>query len=366
MKKKIIVILAIVALMPNMVLAHPGNTDKFGCHKCRTNCEKWGLNYGEYHCHNGGTSSSNGSSNNNSFTQSKEPVIPIVKSNNANLKSLKIDENNISIESIMNFTTTSSFPTIVAVPSHSKATAIVDKPSIFIHGINEVNIKVIAEDGTKKDYKLYVNVINDDATLKKISIGNDELEIQDEMEYKTTNAKITLTPIATSEYTEIEYEKSYNLNLGENQITIKVKAETGLEKEYIIKVTREKILSTNNNATIYVNGIKAEFTNYKSQKMNLSSKITTLDIQYELEEKTSTIELEYDKTLEVGDRIVKFTVTSENGNEQEYILNIHKNSQSEEIMKGIISIGILSGLGYGLYKLIKKGKVLIQKNQKNK
>lgn len=32
--------------------AHPGNTDSSGGHTCRTNCEKWGLSYGEYHYHN--------------------------------------------------------------------------------------------------------------------------------------------------------------------------------------------------------------------------------------------------------------------------------------------------------------------------
>lgn len=33
-------------------MAHPGNTDMYGCHTCRTNCFRWGLSYGEYHCHN--------------------------------------------------------------------------------------------------------------------------------------------------------------------------------------------------------------------------------------------------------------------------------------------------------------------------
>ena len=37
--------------------AHPGNTASDGCHYCRTNCEKWGEDYGERHCHNGGSSS---------------------------------------------------------------------------------------------------------------------------------------------------------------------------------------------------------------------------------------------------------------------------------------------------------------------
>lgn len=35
----------------NAAFAHPGNTDSSGGHTCQTNCEKWNLNYGEYHYH---------------------------------------------------------------------------------------------------------------------------------------------------------------------------------------------------------------------------------------------------------------------------------------------------------------------------
>ena len=38
------------------VYAHPGGTDANGCHTCRTNCEYYGLDYGEYHCHNSSSS----------------------------------------------------------------------------------------------------------------------------------------------------------------------------------------------------------------------------------------------------------------------------------------------------------------------
>lgn len=37
--------------LPLTASAHPGNTDAYGCHTCRTNCAKWGLSTGEYHCH---------------------------------------------------------------------------------------------------------------------------------------------------------------------------------------------------------------------------------------------------------------------------------------------------------------------------
>lgn len=40
-----------ILLIPCISFAHPGNTDSSGCHTCRTNCSKWGLSTGEYHCH---------------------------------------------------------------------------------------------------------------------------------------------------------------------------------------------------------------------------------------------------------------------------------------------------------------------------
>ncbi|WP_068784872.1 copper amine oxidase N-terminal domain-containing protein [Paenibacillus phocaensis] len=58
-----VLILAIMLAMASVpAAAHPGRTDANGGHTCRTNCEKWGLDYGEYHYHNGGKSSSGKSS----------------------------------------------------------------------------------------------------------------------------------------------------------------------------------------------------------------------------------------------------------------------------------------------------------------
>lgn len=55
-----ILLLAIVIFFSSAIYspasAHPGRTDSSGCHTCRTNCPSWGLSYGEYHCHNGGSS----------------------------------------------------------------------------------------------------------------------------------------------------------------------------------------------------------------------------------------------------------------------------------------------------------------------
>ncbi|MFA5128573.1 MAG: YHYH domain-containing protein [Patescibacteria group bacterium] len=50
--KNLIIFFTIISLMiPSVVSAHPGRTDKNGCHVCRTNCSEWGLSDSEYHCH---------------------------------------------------------------------------------------------------------------------------------------------------------------------------------------------------------------------------------------------------------------------------------------------------------------------------
>ncbi|EPY04906.1 hypothetical protein PAALTS15_23423 [Paenibacillus alvei TS-15] len=68
-------------------IAHPGRTDSNGGHTCRTNCEKWGLEYGEYHYHNGGSkSSSKKSSSSKSSKSSKSSSSKSTTNNKSNSK----------------------------------------------------------------------------------------------------------------------------------------------------------------------------------------------------------------------------------------------------------------------------------------
>lgn len=57
--KKIITSILFICLIFSIdtVYAHPGRTDSSGCHTCRTNCGSYGLSYGQYHCHNSGSTS---------------------------------------------------------------------------------------------------------------------------------------------------------------------------------------------------------------------------------------------------------------------------------------------------------------------
>ncbi|MCA1066183.1 YHYH domain-containing protein (plasmid) [Rossellomorea sp. AcN35-11] len=51
----ILPMISLIFITPNMTEAHSGGTDASGGHHCWTDCESHGLEYGEYHYHDGGT-----------------------------------------------------------------------------------------------------------------------------------------------------------------------------------------------------------------------------------------------------------------------------------------------------------------------
>ena len=48
----IILCVALATLsIPSTTYSHPGRTAADGCHYCRTNCDKWGVEWDKRHCH---------------------------------------------------------------------------------------------------------------------------------------------------------------------------------------------------------------------------------------------------------------------------------------------------------------------------
>jgi hypothetical protein len=111
---KIIFIISLFALsFSSIATAHPGRTDSSGGHTCRTNCEKWGLQYGEYHYHNGGRSTSSSSSSSpKTNAASSSPSIPpkeVIPAGHVkvNIPSYKVYVNNQQV-----FSNSSKYPVI--------------------------------------------------------------------------------------------------------------------------------------------------------------------------------------------------------------------------------------------------------------
>ncbi len=282
MKFKLIcvVLLCFLLITPNKVEAHPGRTDANGCHYCRTNCAKWGLSDGQYHCHNGGGSNSSSSSSSNSYNS------------------------------------TSSYGST--------------SPSNY------------SQPATPK---------SSDNTLKSIKVDGKDIVVADKMQYETNKTSVTISVETNDSNASADVDDGY-LVVGENNINITVTAEDGSKKDYVLVIKR---LSDNTNIKIKVNGEELNFVNDKASVM-VSSNTKKLDYKYELEDKNAKVEITGDKNLKYGDNIVKFTVTAEDGTEKVYELTVDKSTKAEEVISGILSLGLIGGAGYGIYYAVKKKK----------
>ena len=279
MKFKLIcvVLLCFLLITPNKVEAHPGRTDANGCHYCRTNCAKWGLSDGQYHCHNGGGYNSSSSNSYNSTSSYG-----------------------------------STSPSNYSQPAPPKSS---------------------------------------DNTLKSVKIDGEEIVVADRMQYETNKMNVTISVETNDSNASADVDDGY-LVVGENNINITVTAEDGSKKDYVLVIKR---LSDNTNIKIKVNGEELNFVNDKASVM-VSSNTKKLDYKYELEDKNAKVEITGDKNLKYGDNIVKFTVTAEDGTEKVYELTVDKSTKAEEVISGVLSVGLIGGAGYGIYYAVKKKK----------
>lgn len=150
--KRLFLVVILIMVMPINIFAHPGRTDSSGCHYCRTNCSKWGLSNGEYHCHNGNASTNSNSSSGISSTITKEEL----NSDNT-IRKIYIDGMYIIVDDAMEYETRNESVDIEVVTNNKKATySIINAEELSI-GENEILIEVEAEDGSVKIYEIKVN-----------------------------------------------------------------------------------------------------------------------------------------------------------------------------------------------------------------
>ncbi len=261
MKKRIRVVCILCCLFltnPIIVLAHPGRTDSNGCHTCRTNCEKWGLRYGQYHCHNKKSNSSssgnqyynyNGGSSSNSSDNQKNQVTeppPVPKSSDNTLKAVSIEGENIEVAEEMFYNTKNEEIKISTQTNDAKASVYVDNSSLEI-GKNTIAIKVKAENGDIKTYSLIVTreKLSSNTNIKIMAYG-EEISLSSQKE----KARIDVSADTQNLYYSYELEdpnstvtieESKNSNSKKYKIYLTVTAEDGTTSKY--KITFHRVMS---------------------------------------------------------------------------------------------------------------------------
>lgn len=239
MKKKIkgLIIVMIVILSPLYVEAHPGRTDSNGCHTCRTNCAKWGLSYGQYHCHGKKNSSTSTSSSNTN----KTPTTKVLDSNK-NIKSISIDNTNIEVKDTMEYNTYSKVNNIDIILESTKSKYEISNYSNISIGDNNIKIIVTSEDNTSKEYNLNIKYL-EEPNISSISINNDNIDINDYMEYHTTLDSVNINTFSNS---KVEYNNNVKLNDGTNNVELKLlDSNDNVYKTYTLNIIKDSISSSN-------------------------------------------------------------------------------------------------------------------------
>lgn len=197
---------------------------------------------------------------------------------------------------------------------------------------------------------------SDDNTLKSLTVNNDNVEIREDMTYKTKETFVTIEAIANDTKASVKYNKYNDLSIGENVISLIVVAENGIEKEYKLNIIREKELSDNKNIKIKVDDEELKFINFKNDDVSISSNENKINITYELEDKNAKVTIFGNENLKVGKNEIVVKVTAENGEEQEYKIIVNKLSKIEDIIYGIISLAFIGFIIVVIIYLIKKRK----------
>lgn len=237
MKRKIkgLIMIMIVILSPLYVEAHPGRTDSNGCHTCRTNCAKWGLSYGQYHCH-GKTNSSTSSSNTNKTTTTKG------LDSNKNIKYISIDNTNIEVKDTMEYNTYNKVNNIDIILESTKSKYEISNYSNISIGDNNIKITVTSEDNTSKEYNLNIKYL-EEPNISSISINNDNIDINDYMEYHTTLDSVNINTFSNS---KVEYDSDIKLKDGINNVELKLlDSNDNVYKTYTLNIIKDSISSSN-------------------------------------------------------------------------------------------------------------------------
>ena len=270
MKKQTKIILILITFIPTIVFAHPGKTDANGCHYCRTNCAKWGLYNGQYHCHNSGTSGSSSSNNTTkrttttkkttttrtTTTSTSTTTTQIIKNNDTTIKEIIIDDISFQIIEDIYYTTKNSSVDIKVILNDEKAKYSINGNLNLNTGENTITIIVTAEDESTKEYKFIITKEEDlkSNTNIKAYINEDTINFYNNKAtytVKTDQESVSIECIPDNDNAIINIDNpNPTLNYGDNIINIHITAEDQTTNNYKLTIYRPKPPKEENSSII--------------------------------------------------------------------------------------------------------------------
>lgn len=215
----------------------------------------------------------------------------------------------------------------------------------LVEGSNKIEIKVLSEKGEEKTYTLNINrALSSNNSLKSLMVNDEKIKLlENEFIYNITVEnevdEVVIKAVTNDTRATVKLDEKYLLEVGENEINIKVVAASGKEASYIINVTRKKILSKDSLLTsLKVKGYSLDFKqDVTTYDLKIKDSEEELEITTTQEDPNATVEIEGNKNL-VDGSIVKINVKAEDGTFTRYFIRIEKGSSGIPIIIIIIII----------------------------
>lgn len=233
------------------------------------------------------------------------------------------------------------------------------------YGVNNFEVVVTAENGSKKTYK--ITVTRDDNresinTLNSLSVDGYSISPsfnKDTLNYTlSVNSDVSKVKVKASKTSSKSSfvsgygERDVSLNYGENKVYIKVKAENEKVNTYTIVINRKDNRSKNNN----LKSLSSSIGNIEFDKNTTSYSIMTdkdeIVINAEVEDSKSSVDGVKTYKLKEGINEIKVNVKAENGSVKTYIVKVTKvdDFSSLNISNDIKSLGVLKNYGVDFKK----------------
>ena len=299
---------------------------------------------------------------------------PVVKSSDANLKSLSVKD--YTLTPSFSSSTTSYTVNVPASVTSVTINAAANHSAAKVSGAGNVNlsgesttatIKVTAEDGTVKNYTVTINkeketpppVVEEksnDATLKSLDVSGYTLiptfnSATTTYSIRVGNAVTGLNVSAIANHEKATVDISGNLGWveGNNTITIKVTAEDGTINNYIVNVNRAASApvvyqksSDNYLQSLVINSahelsipFDKNITNYN---ITVPNDVTNLDFTATKNDSKAEVTITGDETLSTEKvNIIQIKVEAEDGSVRIYTLNVTRSAfKSDAYLKELI------------------------------
>ena len=233
---------------------------------------------------------------------------------------------------------------ISATAESKKATVRGDGLYKLEKGENYVNVVVTAENGTTNVYSIKITRKKSEKNrLLELRVRGYELdkefdpeETEYSLEVENEEERVIVDAIA-EETASVTGTGEVELKEGLNEVKVVVTSESGDIRTYIIRITRKKLYSTKIMKLEVEEGkLNPEFNKeIKEYEVLVPNEVEKLTMHVTLEEESASYKEEGNENFIVGRNEVRIVVTSENKEEETYVITVIRQAASNNYLSNI-------------------------------